>query len=74
MDFYQGTVEEFLPWEEECEKKEGIPNENTKAYSEFIEHPKRLNDGIWKFGKYDTLKLPKLTLDEAIKEGYFGEI
>jgi len=71
--FYKGTIEEFTPWEEAACIAEGIPNKDTTNYSEAILHPTLADNYIWKFGKYDTLMLPKITYEEALSQGYFPE-
>ena len=71
-NFYKGTLEDFMLWEIAAEQAEEIPNEYTNAYSEFINSPSVLGEGIWKFGKYDTLTLPKISYDDAVAQGYFG--
>ena len=71
MSFYTGTLEQFTSWEVSACKAEGIPNKHSQKYSEAIEPPNTSGDYIWKFGKYDTLELPKITYQEALDQGYF---
>ena len=72
MSFYKGTIEEFTAWEISACKAEGIPNKYATSYSKEILHPDIADNYIWKFGKYDTLELPKITYQEAFAQGYFG--
>ena len=73
MKFYKGILAQFNAWELSAEVQEHIPNAQTQRYSRAILHPNRSDDYIWKFGKYDTLELPKITYQEAVDQGYFIE-
>jgi len=71
MKFYKGTIEEFNSWISYANDQEGLPNKYTTTYSEAIQKLSGENNYIWKFGEYDTLALPKITYEEALRIGYF---